>query len=620
MNYSDAQGRMNKLDEEVELVSNVKECKDRLTKNIFFKTDLNEFDLDCPFTPRSEGSCRYSDISMNQYYLLKKQTIGHHFEEPTDGVLSISQILQHPENNSRQRIETPWIPLLKSDSIKVFDIIPRDKPKKNDQSTQFLNKKNDTEKLEHAPFIQVYVKKTEEMIKNENFKLRRQLHEIDIRLKECIEESEIFSKTKVNNRRGKSLERLPIVSKTRAIEIRLKVYEAEHKMLQILCEKLRNRNYLVNLKKEIDEKQKIIKKFKKDLKIMIKKQQDNSKKIENFHFSQVAKEYSSLKVELVKLNSGITQEEAEINFKTELFELNSKKESELIHKLKKLAPNSPESTKSFLSNKYEQLKIQLQELKINKTAVLAQLKVKEGSAKEERCNLMKEQLEFEEKLQKKTKMSKNFAKELKSLIDFAVETNIAILKKQDLRSKSEKQLIEKSKIFEETQELHKPIEYIKKRTPIRKKSLRAKSEIQLNIGNNSAIEKANTTLNSQSFHENVDLFKVDYKKGIKYQKKLKSSQIQSILLPFIAEISPISPSNKPTPKKYNPSDLHNSLNPIFSVNQYKSPARSSHSEPYKINSTPTLTKEPTKTAYSLYPNINKSAKALIKNSQSLKNT
>ena len=439
------------------------------------KNDLVEKDIDIHKTILSEGSCRLSQISDNEYLRIKKNIEN----EDKSSEYSDESFEEDLESNDvpLAKSETPWIPLPKSLDIQFTDLA------KHSQSANFLpnHEKSKTRDLElhlmkkaeklgmrsslklsiksHNNMNSVLslaknsvfsssidlnpVRKTQEFLEKENRVLREKLKKINQELNIVLENSIYHSGAKSTSKGRKSLDRSSYSHSDMNIDKRLKIYDSEFQKIKLRYEKVTDPQYLRQLSAEVKKKTEFLSKLDKKIKKLERGQMSRVKQIEGIDSQSLTEDrqnHSQLTEELLKYKDQIAMIELLIEKKTDLHKLNQIKEEKLQEKIDQIKPD-PEQIRApnkDLEEKHEKLKQVFANLEKTKSSSIKQLKVLEYSIKSQKEETLKDLQQIQEKFNQKSENLKTIRAELEQLTTLASSLNLNIfLSPSNSRSKSE---------------------------------------------------------------------------------------------------------------------------------------------------------------------------------------
>lgn len=508
------------------LSSNLKKFK------TIIKNDLIENDIDLPMPILSEGSCRSSQVSANEYLRIKKNLVTK--EKSLDYADESFEDKSISNDSPLAKIETPWIPLPKSLDIQVTDcakhsqsakslLINETKSKKAfdldfnlmqkakklgvRSSLQYSNSKNNSlgsvlSLAKNTVFTSIKDStpacKTQEFLEKENKMLRDKLKQLNHELNELIENSKSKAEFNSKSKGKKKLDQTNLSHSDANIDKRLKIYDSEFKKIQFRYEKITDSEYLKQIAEEVNKKTKILNKLEKKVKELEKSQMNRIKLIEGLDSSLIPEEkqsHSQLVEELFKYTNQITNLELLIAKKTNLHKLNQKKESKLIEKIEILKPYTQplKPVNKDLEAKYEKLKQTLLNLEKTKSSSIKQLKALEHSTKSEKEETFKHLQQIEENFNKKSENLKIIQTELKHFTSLASKLNLSLhFIHSNPRSRSEVKLNNRSIHLEPLDDsiknkFNKSDIYISPDS--NKNSGKAKSEAKLKVKGQIMVEK-----------------------------------------------------------------------------------------------------------------------------------
>ena len=459
----------------LEFISSTPQASQPKKFKTIIKNDLVENDIDIHKTILSEGSCRLSQISDNEY-LKKKKNIEN--EEKNSDYYDESFEEDFGANDEPLvKSETPWMPLPKSLDIQFTDLA------KHSQSANFLpghekNKKTDldlklmrkAEKLGMRPSLKFSIKthnnmssvlslaknsvfssafdlnparKTQEFLEKENRVLRERLKKINQELNIVVENSMSLTGAKSTSKGRKSLDRSGCSHSDMNIDKRLKIYESEFQKIKLRYEKVTDSQYIGQLSAEVNKKTEFLSKLDKKVKKLQRGQMSRVKQIEGIDSLSLVEDkqsYSQLTEELLKYKDQIAMIDLLREKKTDLHKLNQIKEEKLLEKINQIKPD-PDQAKvanKDLEEKHERLKQAFINLEKTKSSSLKQLKVLEYSIKSQKEETAKDLQQIQEKFNQKAENLKTIRGELEQLTSLASNLNLNLfLSPSNSRSRSE---------------------------------------------------------------------------------------------------------------------------------------------------------------------------------------
>lgn len=448
---------------------------------------------------------------------------------------------------------------LQNKNAKEFNNIPKSSAKNSAR----MSKNSTVENLRQKREVQV--KKNKQMLEKENKKLREDLKALNEQLSHYLESATEEMKSKIKKPKKEADIR---VNQEQVADKRLKIYQDEYKKIKEKYDRMTDTNYMLELKEEIKKKERLLTEFEKRNKFLDKDQKHRGKQIETFDDKQLADDklkYSHLQEEYSKIDEQIKQITEQLEKEEEWYKVNQAKEIELVEKLEKFRPEEYQTqyVDKNLVNKYSKLKATLQNIEVNKSAVISQLKVQENSTKMQKENYVKELAELQEKIKAKSEEVKKIKYELDDTVMLASHHKMGkFVSLLNIRPQSEKGLSDSIENLEtnKDQNSSKLIDEESNEKKISSQP-KAKSEFDLSLKPNflpdNKKDKKKAKKNDSDIIEDIPEVVEENKPGFlasledspKKTKPNKEEPKKKSILDELEEESAKKPEVKPEPKK-----------------------------------------------------------------------